>query len=546
MAAQYFNEPDSVRQLCSVPQFEQDLSPNNANTRLVFCQNTEAGVGIYFCETDGGKPRLLCEQKEKGNRGRFFSMLGWTPDDSLLACAWPDNQQDQEFILIFDGRTGQFLNKIGVDQSLNEFAWLSTESFAYSAAGTSVRVVTKQADGSWVHKRYFANVATNMDNLVAVSPDSVAWRDGAGIWLCNINSGSPEEIWEATTNRLAAFTRAKDGSGFLLNCNDDLGQYLLWFDPQNKRTVDLGRIGDQQDYIRNAIWNGRGSSYAYLTNDLAGSAFCIKNAEITTPVTVTWRGGVHSLTLNGDQLFFTGNPEDQPPGVWEYDIQSKTFKCIVSSSSSPLGNRIGSPPMCQMMTNSLGEQRFYHVWAPPHVSPGKKYPILLAQELNYWFPCFQIAADSGCYVAVVDRPFFYTWNGNPEHSWVEDIGSLYDVMANNPNVDTNRVYLYACSRETYFLSQLMDDRPSLAKGAILFNPTGLPDVDTLHDKRILLVDGKNDGDATRRLSEFQDRAAQEGGNITLFLQNDTGHISASRTTAHDQTRQFAKFVSNHK
>ena len=73
MAAQYFNEPDSVRQLCSVPQFEQDLSPNNANTRLVFCQNTEAGVGIYFCETDGGKPRLLCEQKEKGNRGRFFN-----------------------------------------------------------------------------------------------------------------------------------------------------------------------------------------------------------------------------------------------------------------------------------------------------------------------------------------------------------------------------------------------------------------------------------------------------------------------------------------
>ncbi len=545
IAAQYFNEPDVVRELCSIPQFEQDLIPNSANTRLVFCQDTEAGVGIYFCDTDGGKPQLLCEQKEKGNHYRRFSMLGWAPDDSLFACAWPENTQDQEFILIFDGLTGQLLSKLEADQSFEQFTWLSSGSFAYSAGGTSVRVVIKQADGSWVHKRYFENVATNMDNFVAFSPDSVAWHDGNAIWLFNLDSGSSEKVWEAT-NQLVEFTIARDSGGFLLNCSDDLGQYLSWFDLQDKRTVDLGRISDQQNYIRNAIWNGHGSSYAYLTNDLAGSAFCIKTAEMTTPITITWRGGVHNLTLNGNQLFFTGNPEDQPPGIWEYDIQFKTFKCIVPSTSGPPGNRIGSPPMCQMMTNSLGEQRFYHLWGPPHVSPNKKYPVLLAQELNYWFPCFQVAADSGYYVAVVDRPFFNTWDGNPEHSWVEDVSGLYEVAMRNPNVDTNRVYLYACSRETSFLSQLMNERPSLAKGAILFSPTGLPDASALQNKRILIVDGKLDGDASQRFSEFQDRAAQEGNNVTLLLQDNAGHISASGTTLCNQARLFAKFISDYK
>lgn len=74
MAAQYFREPMIVRELCSIPQFEQDLIPNSANTRLVFCQDTTEGVGIYFCDTEGGKPRFSCEQKEKGLRGRRFGM----------------------------------------------------------------------------------------------------------------------------------------------------------------------------------------------------------------------------------------------------------------------------------------------------------------------------------------------------------------------------------------------------------------------------------------------------------------------------------------
>lgn len=546
MAAQFFDEPDIVRELCSVPQFEQDLTPNHANTRLVFCQDTEEGIGIYYCDTAGGKPQLLCVQKEKGNRGRRFTMLGWTPDDSLFACAWPENTQDKEFILIFGGLTGRLLSKIEADQSLGQFAWLSTDSFAYSTAGTSVRVVMKQADGSWAHKRYFPNVATKMDNFVAISPDSVAWRDGDGIWSLNVDSGSTGKIWEATTNHLVEFTAVTDGSGLLLNCSDDIGQYLLWLDLQDKHIVDLGRISDQQNFVRGAVWTGRGTGYACLTNDLAGSAFCIKTAEMEKPILIPWKGGVHNLTLSGKQLFFTGNPDGQTPGILEYDIEANSFRCIVSSAGGLLNNNVGNSPVCQLMTNSLGEKRFYHLWTPPHVPPDKKHPILLAQELNYWFPCFQMAADSGYYVAVVDRPFFNTWDGNPEQSWVEDVGSLYKIMARNPNVDANRVYLYACSRETSFLSQLMNDRPSLAKGAILFSPTGLPDASALQNKRILIVDGRLDGDAEKRLSEFQDQASQAGNSITLLLEDDAGHIFASGASVRNQTRQFAQFILDYK
>lgn len=542
MATQYFREPMIVRELCSIPQFEQDLIPNSANTRLVFCQDTKEGVGIFFCDTAGGKPRLLCEQKEKGLRGRRFTMLGWAPDDSLFACAFPENKQDQELILIFDGGTGELLDKVVADQSFDQFGWLSTDSFAYSTR-TSVRVVARQANGNWAHKRYFENVATNMDNFTTVSANSVAWRDGDVIWLFDLGSGSPDKIWEAAPNRLVEFTHAKGViNEFLLNCSDDAGQYLLWFNLQNKRTFNLGRISSHQAYIRNAIWNGHGSSYACLTNDLAGSAFCIKTEEMATPITISWRGGVRSFTLSGGQLFFSGNPDDQPPGIWAYDIKSQTFNCIVPSTSGPLMNGLGVAPSCGVMTNSLGEQRFFHLWVPPDVSPNQKYPVLLAQELNTWFPCFQIAAHSGFYVAVVDRPFFNTWDGEPQQTWVEDVSSLYEIMSHNPHIDTNHVYLYACSRETSFLSQLMNNRPLLAKGAILFSPTALPNPSILQNKHILIVGGKADGNAMKQLPEYQDRATEQGSVIALFLQDYAGHIPASSTTECNRARQFAKFI----
>jgi hypothetical protein len=545
MSTQYFNEPRIVRELGSILQFEQDLIPNSANTRLVFCQDTKDGVGIYYCDTAGGKPRLLCEQKAEGHSWKRFTMLGWAPDDSLFACACPENKLDQELILIFAGRTGELLAKVVADENLYHLAWLSTDAFAYSSRNF-VRVVTRQANGSWAHTRNFQNVATSIEDLTTVSATSVAWRDGRGIWLFDVASGSAEKIWEATTNRLVEFTYASDANEFLLNCSDEEGQYLLRLRLGDKRATMLGRIGSQPDYIRNAVWSSsaHGASYAYLTNDPAGSAVCIKTGGSATPTAIPWHGGVRSFTLSGGQLFFSGYPDNQAPGIWKYDLASETFNCIVPSTSGPCKNNLGRPAIVAVMTNSLGEQRFYHLWTPRHVAPNQKYPLLLAQELNTWFPCFQIAAHCGYFVAVVDRPFWHTWNGNHERTWAEDVGSLYEIVAHNPNVDTNRVYLYACSAETSCLSRLMADRPALAKGAILFSPSALPDPSILQDKNILIVAGKADGVATKRCPEFQDHAAEHGSAITLFSQEDAGHMLASGSAERNRASQFYRFLSD--
>jgi hypothetical protein len=542
VAAQYFGG-QKTKELCSILLFEQDLSPNSANTRLVYCQDTEQGVGIYFCNTAGGKPKLLCEQKEKGHSWKRFTMLGWSPDDSLFAVAFPDTTNDKEMILVFNGNTGEPAGKVGTDQNLEQMVWLSNDSFAYCTK-KDVGVVVGEGNGQWKHKRFFTGVGANLDNLTAVSADSVAWQDAGAIWLLDLTTGLPKTIWQATRNDLVEFTYSKPAGEFLLNCRDGAGQHLVRYNANETNIIDAGRIGPWYDYVRKATWDGQGTAYAYLTNDLAGSAICIKSGDESSPILVPWHGAIRTCYLNGNHLFFSGCPDDQAPGIWDYDLKSQAFRLIVSSTSGPPKSSLGFSFTTLLLTNSLGEERYYQLWSPTHVLPNQKRPVLLVQEPNAWFPSFQmIAAQCGWYAAVVDRPFSHTWDGTYLRTWTEDVMTLYEVMARNPNVDTNRVYLLASSASTVYLSQLMNDRPTLAKGAILFSPTALPSPSIRHEKHLLITDGKLDGDSTKRLSEFQDRAAENGDDIILFLQNNSDHMPASGVTEHNRIRQFARFLS---
>ena len=181
------------------------------------------------------------------------------------------------------------------------------------------------------------------------------------------------------------------------------------------------------------------------------------------------------------------------------------------------------------------------MWTPPGFAPGRKYPLLLAQELNTWFAGFQIANRLSYVVAVADRPFAHTWDGDLPHTWAEDVSVLSALMAKHPGVDTNRVYLYGCSRDTSGLVELVVEQPALAKGLIFFSPSALPDPAQLRNETLLLTSGTEAGDS-QRLREFQDRATQHGNVVTLLLQPHSQHMPASGDTAERLNQQLARYL----
>lgn len=212
-----------------------------------------------------------------------------------------------------------------------------------------------------------------------------------------------------------------------------------------------------------------------LSEDRGSYCFSIKSGANSNPVHFLWPGMVESFKLSGNHLFFTGNQADGPPGIWQYDRKSDTVRCLASGLKRPFAYTKLVAPIAGTGTNASGSQLNYHVWAPAQLSPKKRYPLILGQTHYMWFLYPQVTANGGYYFASANRLSW--WDGLDQ--WPEDVMLLYDIMAQNPNVDTNRVFLFATSAESSYLTQLVAERPYLWKGVILLNPVSVPKLDNI-------------------------------------------------------------------
>ena len=139
---------------------------------------------------------------------------------------------------------------------------------------------------------------------------------------------------------------------------------------------------------------------------------------------------------------------------------------------------------------------------------------------------------------MVTRPF---WRNQHIENWGADAMAMYEVLAKNPNVDTNRIFLWGRSMETGYLCQLLAEKPNLWKGVILFDPGGLPDLEGLRGKKLFIITG-NDADNAKYLKKYQDQAAAAGVSLTLILQENTMHVSDTISSERARTIEFAKFL----
>jgi dipeptidyl aminopeptidase/acylaminoacyl peptidase len=267
-------------------------------------------------------------------------------------------------------------------------------------------------------------------------------------------------------------------------------------------------------------------------------SFTIKPSANSEPTHFVWNGMVEYYKLAGDYLYFTGNLANGPPGIWKYNIKSQEVRCLDSGLKTNFQYTKMVTPIGGMGTNRLGEQINYHIWEPTHVSSGKKYPLIIGQTHYMWFSYQQIAANAGYYFASADR---LSWWDGLDH-WGADVMELYQILAKDPNIDTDRIYLFATSVESESLRQFVAEKPDLWRGVILFNPVAAPNLSNMHLSRIFIVGGRDDDNPVEQLIKYQDRAAKAGIPVNLFLQNGVQHITRSIATERELTRQFARFL----
>jgi len=111
----------------------------------------------------------------------------------------------------------------------------------------------------------------------------------------------------------------------------------------------------------------------------------------------------------------------------------------------------------------------------------------------YGEPFMTGMAACGAIVAVVERPW---WTVGIEQ-WAQNVPGLYEQLRRDPTVDTRRVYLFAASAETHYLSQMLQTNLAPWRGLILLNPSTLPSFSKISPwqvrPKMLLDAGGEDG-----------------------------------------------------
>jgi hypothetical protein len=533
---------DMANELGSIGEFQHladCLFPNHSNTCLVYSQYTEKGVGFFFCNLADQKKKLICEQAEKGWSWQKYGMLGWSPDDQFFACAYPPNdpRQPAEEIIVVNGATGEVVVKLVASNMLTEFAWLTGHSFAnafWDGENRDVAVVEQKPDGSWIQAQLFKQLHNKeMSDLMATSDHSVAWRQGASLRALDFAVGRAEKIWESNSNKLERVSYSGKDGRFNLTCSDS----THWFQIRFRLPTRLNPQGMED----NLPQTGDETKHAYLHTDAGTNMFQVGPDRNPAQVVFSWAGQVMNYQMNGDSLYVISDMPGEPYGIWKYDFNSGTSNRVVSALDHPLQYAKIVRGIFGSFTNSSGRLAHYQIWPPTHLTAGKKYPLVLGQtpySFLGWMPYPQIAANGGCYCALVDRA---SWFGGLEN-WGEDVMAARDLMTKDPNVDAGQVYLFGASAETAPLTELLVEHPGMWLGAILFNPSATPDPSTVRISKLMILDGTDDGDSVVRWTRYQNQAALAGMAINLALINGAQHIAKSSGSEREKTTQLARFL----
>jgi hypothetical protein len=182
------------------------------------------------------------------------------------------------------------------------------------------------------------------------------------------------------------------------------------------------------------------------------------------------------------------------------------------------------------------------VFPPTDFDPHKKYPLLLGDTMfvttfngdhgRLWIPAISTC---GAYVVFAERD---DWWGGMEQ-WEENIKGVYHALAKDPCIDRQRVFLFASSAETQYLSICLEDSPSLWKGAIFLNPTILPYFSKslpFQSRPKILISTGGDEQEDDRFKRFQAEALKSGVMVDYVIHASEGHHLVGNAAQLERTR----------
>jgi len=335
-------------------------------------------------------------------------------------------------------------------------------------------------------------------------------------------------------------------TGELLISRTDNGRDSVWrLDPAAGPNAGATQVAEGAA-LRGAQWAGPGR-FAYVTGGAGRSQIVVadgRGAELSRRAT---GGTIRSLSVApaGDRMLFVGSVSNEPAdGIWQCNLKTGALQNLVACSGRPCPDAM-AVPVVRGYVRPNWPQLTCVLYAPPKVERGRQYPLVISDTVvvdAIHGPMFQSAmAGTGAYVAITERIY---WPTGIEQ-WATNVINLYENLIRDPTVDRRRVYLFAASAETKYMSELVEKTPGPWRGVILLNPTQLPDFSKApRDQprpKILIVAGGQEAEEPR-FQKYQRDALPAGVLVEYVIGAGETHRYVGKTAKRERAEAVERFI----
>jgi len=544
------HSPHHIQQLAkdfsSIDAFRDPPVVNHAGTLIGMVHNTPQGMGVFIANIPAKTEQTICEAKEADVVGDPH-VFGWSSDDSTFAYRWNINLH--------------FVNTNAVEcpgaiptPYLKSFTWLSPDSCAYIDSSTNADsdtqlAIAKQINGRWQETASWPLTATNGTprSLLAMGSNAVVWYAGNSIWRMDLSTGEIKPLYSTPPKcAISSLSYSKDTGQFLFIETTNRARTVSLFAFSNGSKV-LKRTG--KTLISDAQWINKGKGYAYLIPAGDNASLFIQAGDGQVKRTFFSDGQIAGIFCDGESpnVYALASYTNEAPSIWLCNTASGDAQCLLS----PWG--FAAFPVCFQPAlvdyapmPDKHEERFVLI-PPANFSRHKKYPLVIGMQGYDWMNVAhatysQAIANRGAFVALTGYHFT---RETPEAliAYTNNVLAVYNQLAKNPNVDTNRVYLFAFSLSTIVVNHLIDDYPRRWRGVMLFGPTaGLPTPKAGRFPPILVTAGSDEEWLWKQFPAYQEKLAQAGISMEWFVHSDEGHIERSQNTMYQRTLLMGKMI----
>jgi len=555
---------------------------NHTGNKILFCQSSEKGVGVFLADVAGGQNKMVFEEKEicfgQGPHG-VLKVYPWSPDDRRFVYGHQgsgtlngDYDRPNETVLtVYNAEAGAEEATLEIpDGQVAELDWLSQDAFV-SASGVNGQdfcLIERQTDGQWrLQKLNKVVVGDNAADdpfcsLAAVSSNTVAWLQGSNIWTMNITSAAVTKLIELPVNKTnkityASFDYSKETRRFLISCVDNKAD-TLWQLPLDdlqglKKIASMKRTHGKT--WNDAIWVNGGRGFAYIVPSSASAGLVFQNTSGGKPATYFPEKSIQYFTAapDGQHFYVVGDVSDEPgAGIWEYDAESKVLRCVVPASEKPWQYAKHIEP--QMTSIKLSETKAESVVIYPPAGydrrSSKKYPIVItsisyAAAQPYLSQYAEAIANAGAYFVDVDRP----WNFRTPAGYTSWEGYINDITTNLLatkilTFDKDRMFVLSNSAQSLALMNVLTNHPGLYKGAIFLVPSGgfgnPSDLEAGWKPFKILVSTQDGRD--RGLKSFQAEAWKSGMVMNYIVHPGTPHEFIAKQSQRERIRAMLHII----